>query len=291
MTRRCPLGAPLLALALLALASAAAARGADTPVAAPDIEVFTREGCPFCAAARVFLDDLRRERPGLSIVYSDLEDDPAALARLRALGARLGVERLGVPAFYARGQLIVGFLSADTTGARLRALLDAPGPTAAVPPADREVVEAPLFGRLSARALGLPLFTVALGLLDGFNPCAMWVLLFVLSLLVNLKDRVKMALIAGTFVFVSGLAYFLFMAAWLNVFLLVGVSRPLQVALGLAAGAVGAINVKVSRPVGEGGIYFRRREDGGNIGIIGRCGSTSPRGEGACRRPAGVPAR
>jgi len=27
------------------------------------------------------------------------------------------------------------------------------------------------------------------GLLDGFNPCAMWVLLFLLSLLVHLRDR------------------------------------------------------------------------------------------------------
>ncbi len=58
---------------------------------------------------------------------------------------------------------------------------------------------------LRAGELGLRLFTIVIGLLDGFNPCAMWVLLFLLSLLVNLHDRFKMVLIAGTFVAVSGL--------------------------------------------------------------------------------------
>jgi hypothetical protein len=72
----------------------------------------------------------------------------------------------------------------------------------------------------------------------------MWVLLFLLSLLVNLQDRRKMALIAGTFVLVSGLVYFAFMAAWLNMFLLIGFSRPVQVGLGGIALFVGAVNVK-----------------------------------------------
>jgi hypothetical protein len=72
----------------------------------------------------------------------------------------------------------------------------------------------------------------------------MWVLLFLLSLLVNLQDRRKMALIAGTFVLVSGLVYFAFMAAWLNIFLLIGLSRPIQIGLGGVALLVGMVNVK-----------------------------------------------
>jgi HEAT repeat protein len=39
-------------------------------------------------------------------------------------------------------------------------------------------VRLPLFGELSARSVGLPALTIAVGLVDGFNPCAMWVLLF-----------------------------------------------------------------------------------------------------------------
>jgi hypothetical protein len=97
---------------------------------------------------------------------------------------------------------------------------------------------------VQAQRLGLPLFTVAVGLVDGFNPYAMWVLLFLLSVLVNLHSRSKIVGVAGVFVVISGAAYFAFMAAWLNVFLLVGLLRPVQVALALVAIGVGAIHVK-----------------------------------------------
>ena len=109
-------------------------------------------------------------------------------------------------------------------------------------PAD--LIRLPWFGAIRASDMGLPLFTFLVGLVDGFNPCAMWVLVFLLSVLVNIKDRRKILMIAGTFVVVSGLAYFAFMAAWLNLFMLIGIARPAQVILGLFALLIGAINIK-----------------------------------------------
>jgi hypothetical protein len=117
------------------------------------------------------------------------------------------------------------------------------GSSADVPQAD-DNIEVPVFGRLSATRLGMPLFTLAIGLVDGFNPCAMWILLFMLSILVNLKDRVRILAIAGTFVVVSGLAYFAFMAAWLNIFALIGYLRPIQIGLAVMAILIGSVHVK-----------------------------------------------
>ena len=90
----------------------------------------------------------------------------------------------------------------------------------------------------------MPLLTLAIGLVDGFNPCAMWVLLLLLSILVNLQDRGRILAIAGTFVLVSGAAYFAFMAAWLNVFEWIGMLRPVQITLGLVAVVIGLVHVK-----------------------------------------------
>lgn len=98
--------------------------------------------------------------------------------------------------------------------------------------------------RLTVRDYGLPAFTFLIGLVDGFNPCAMWVLIFLLSVLVNIQDRKKILVIAGAFVVVSGLAYYAFMAAWLNVFELIGLQRPVQIGLGLLAVFAGLVNVK-----------------------------------------------
>jgi glutaredoxin len=223
--------------------------GAEPPEA--DILVFTREGCPHCEKARQFLDRLQHERPGLRLIIRDVGEDRLALQHLKELAAQKGMVTFGVPAFYLRGELLIGYRQ-DTTGTEITRLLDqprprteheaAPGACSPEKPKDCEIVAAQAtpeegvetrwFGRLNARAMGLPAFTLALGLLDGFNPCAMWVLLFLLSLLVNLRDRRKMLVIASTFVAVSGLVYFAFMAAWLNVFVLIGLSRATEVALG-----------------------------------------------------------
>jgi hypothetical protein len=265
----------VVALWLPGIAAPRAGLPAEAPPAAAeaDIEVFTREGCPRCAAAERFLATLEREQPALRIVVQNVGKNPAALARLKDLAAQHGIQTPGVPAFYVRGQLLIGYLSADTTGVRLKALLASPlvqleetapeGACLAEAPlpcpeedagltGDIETVDTPFFGRLSVRALGLPALTLVLGLLDGFNPCAMWVLLFVLSLLVNLRDRARMALIGGTFVAVSGFVYFAFMAAWLNVFLLIGLSRATQVVLGTIAVGVGTVNVKDFCAFGRG---------------------------------------
>lgn len=77
-------------------------------------------------------------------------------------------------------------------------------------------------------------------------------LVFVLSLLVNMKDRRRVLLVGGTFVLASGVVYFKFMAARLNVFLLVGISRPIQVGLGGLATLIGLVNLKDFVAFGRG---------------------------------------
>lgn len=220
---------------------------------AQDIELFTRTGCPHCVEAERYLDSLEAERPTLVVQRHEVDRDADALERLRRLAAERDVTVAGVPALLVRDTLLFGFDRPETTGARITALLDAnampadPGAALCTPDdgdCEEAAVSAGVLGTIRLQDVGLPVFTIAVGLLDGFNPCAMWVLLFLLSLLVNLKSRARMALIAGTFVVVSGAAYFAFMAAWLNVFLLVGLSRAVQVTLGIVAVLVGSLNVK-----------------------------------------------
>jgi glutaredoxin len=277
-----------LSLSFALVMALAVPRGASRVCAVqptePEIEIFTRSGCPRCAAAERFLHQLQRERPALRVVFRHVDRDPIALQQLQELAAQRSVEVIGVPAFHIRDELLIGFLDDASTGARIRTLMEGSGgelpqtggaclPDAAASCAgaqDVEGVALPFIGSLAVRDIGLPLFTIAIGLLDGFNPCAMWVLLFLLSLLVNVQSRVKMFIIAGTFVVASGLAYFAFMAAWLNVFMLVGFSAAVRVILAMLACVVGVVNVKDFFAFGRGisfsipepakhGLYTRAR--------------------------------
>jgi glutaredoxin len=234
----------------LSLASPLIAAPAASPeTAPPELVVYVREGCPHCASAKRFLHALQAEAPGLRIELRPVET-PAYAHELTKRSQAAGVWPPGVPAFVIGDTLLVGFDDEGQRAAQLREQLlgKATPPSAAAPasspapPADAAPALLPDW--LDVSTVGLPAFTLALGLLDGFNPCAMWVLLFLLSLLVRLNDRRRMALIAGTFVLVSGLIYYAFMAAWLNLFLLVGFGTTVRVTLALIALLFAALNLK-----------------------------------------------
>ncbi len=102
----------------------------------------------------------------------------------------------------------------------------------------------PILGKVYTEDISMPLFTVILAGLDGFNPCAIWVLMFLLSMLIYSKSRKRILLIGGIFVITSGIIYFLFMTAWLNLFLFIGYTDIMRVIIAAIALLFGAINVK-----------------------------------------------
>lgn len=108
-------------------------------------------------------------------------------------------------------------------------------------------VELPLIGVVAPEKLSLPLLTVVLAGVDAFNPCAFFVLLFLLSIMVNAKSKSRMLIVGGIFVFFSGFIYFLFMIAWLNIFTLLGAGSDgslIILAAGILALIAGVINIK-----------------------------------------------
>ncbi len=230
-----------------------------------DIDVFVRSGCPHCAQAELFLQGLKREQPAINIVIHDVVQEPSALQHLQSLAKQQGIGTVRVPAFMVGGQLIIGYSDELTSGQLIRNALDkAQRPinqdTSGSCEAEQALsceagTEKPaqvaqpftldFFGhRLTLDEIGLPLFTLAMGLLDGFNPCSLWVLILMISLLAPMNNRPRMAVIAGTFVAVEGLAYFIFMAAWLNLFLLIGLSRLSEIVIALIALFAGLVNLK-----------------------------------------------
>ncbi len=102
----------------------------------------------------------------------------------------------------------------------------------------------PIVGEIGAESMSLPALTMVVAGLDAFNPCAFFVLMFLLSLMVHARSRKRMLLIGVTFIFFSGLIYFVFMAAWLNVFLWVGELQLITLAAGVIAVVIALINIK-----------------------------------------------
>ncbi len=74
----------------------------------------------------------------------------------------------------------------------------------------------PLIWAINLNDLSLPFLTVVVWTLDWFNPCALWILLFLLSMLIGSWNKKKLIIIWWTFILASWITYFAFMTAWLN---------------------------------------------------------------------------
>jgi thiol-disulfide isomerase/thioredoxin len=109
---------------------------------------------------------------------------------------------------------------------------------------DNYQLDVPIIGKIETKDLSLPLIAIIIGTLDGFNPCAMWVLLFLISILMGMKDKKKMWTLGLAFIITSALIYFLFMVAWLNVALFVGSLLWIRLLVAGVALVGGFINLK-----------------------------------------------
>jgi len=109
---------------------------------------------------------------------------------------------------------------------------------------EEEQISIPFIGDVYPSEINLPLLTIMVGGLDGINPCAIWVLCFLMSFLIYMRDKKRMLIVGVTFVITSGIVYFMFMAAWLNFFLLVGYVDVMRIAIAILAITMGIINVK-----------------------------------------------
>ena len=223
-----------------------------------DLYFFWSERCPHCLQARPHIAALAENHPWLRVHSLEVYHQPHNRKRFLAMAQLSGGSANSVPSFFWCGRQSTGWNGGQTQQAILGGLADCyhtvygdwpPGFQAQEgaggqlsSPGQR--LDVPLFGPVEAQALSLPLLTVLLAGLDAFNPCAFFVLLFLLSLLVNTRSRARMLAVGGIFVLFSGLVYFLFMAAWLNLFALLGELKLVTGLAGLVAVGLALINIK-----------------------------------------------
>ncbi len=239
---------------------------AQTLTAATDpnkvyILFFYGKGCPHCAKAEPFLENLAERYPQVELLTYEIWYDSENAKLFSDLSTACHKKVMGVPTFFIGEEVIVGYDNEFSKGREIESTvqkcikegcintLDKLKEHDATCTIDHEtekdyIVNLPLIGKIDTRNMSLPLFTFIIGLLDGFNPCAIWVLCFLLTLLIYAKSRKKMLLIGSIFVFASGFVYFLFMTAWLNFFLFMGYVNALRMVIAIIAIITGLINIK-----------------------------------------------
>jgi len=215
------------------------------------ISFFFHPSCPHCQKQIEFNSYLKTKYPKLKWAEYDITIPENAKLFAEFIKRSSQIEHRGVPRTYIGPYEIFGFNSKETTGIKLEKAIEAylKNDSSLFNENDQNLhdlgrIELPLLGEFDYDEYSLFSLAVILGLVDGFNPCAMWVLVYLISMILTLKDRKKIWFLVGTFIVASGVLYFLFMTAWLNVFLLIGYVRVITLIIGLIAIGAGILNVR-----------------------------------------------
>jgi len=232
----------------------------DRPV---EVYFFYGQGCPHCAAEEKLLDFLENKYGDKVKIYRyEVWHNRDNAKFLNEVAQRHHMTVSGVPVTFIGSNHVVGYLDGETTGSQIENLItqcfdgscvcpaqdlfdqfNCPAPVNAGSGISSNQTSGTVGGNLIFKVLFLGKvdfshysllgLTMVFGLLDGFNPCAMWVLLFLLSILLGMRSVARRWLIGGTFIVISGLSYFVFLSAWLNLFLFIGFIGIVRAIIGI----------------------------------------------------------
>ncbi len=227
---------------------------------------FWGDGCPHCAAAAPFLDELEARYPTLEIQRYEVWYDADNRALLQEVADAYDVMVRGVPVFFIGDAMWEGFadsLKADIENQvglcvnfgcespYLAGSSSQPSPSSTTPAATsatntptENALTLPLIGTVNLSAQPLVVTTSLIALVDGFNPCSLWVLSLLLAMVIHAGSRRKVFAVGATFLFVTAGMYGLFIAGVFSTLSYVGYLRSVQVAVALLALGFAAINIK-----------------------------------------------
>lgn len=202
---------------------------------------FHGDGCPHCAEEKVFLDKLQGSCPYLEIKTYEVWYDDENASFLQDVKKAYGVDNSYVPTTVVGNTILVGY--SDAIGNKISRAVEYYHENEYVDIVsqvkdgtwnsdekinddfDKEekksdedlTVDVPIAGKYNLKNFSLVSAAALLGLIDGFNPCAMWILLFLISVLIGMKNRKRMWALGLAFLITSAVVYMFIMLSWITV--------------------------------------------------------------------------
>lgn len=225
---------------------------------------FGRDDCGHCADEKEFLNEYIAETEGVQYEYRNVVTDPEAKEDFETVIAKHGLTYV-TPLAVIGAEVVQGFNVPETTGVKIKEAVerarqsdirtledhlarapkqsdilvdegcDKDGKKCGTRNPNAFVFKLPLIGIVDLKTFSLFTLSALLGVVDGFNPCAMWVLITFLVLLTQVGDKRKMILLAGLFIVAEAIMYNLILNVWFTTWDFVGLDAIVTPLVGLLA--------------------------------------------------------
>mgnify|MGYP003294270562 CR=1 FL=1 len=227
-----------------------------------NIYLFYGSGCPHCKAEKELLSKLEDKYPDkLNIYLYEVWDSKDNTKIMRKLKKDFGLdENDSVPFTVIGEKYFYGY--SDNIGVKIEkqiiTYLDLEEISDEETVVEESKINIPFLGEVNTGEVTIGVVAIILGFVDGFNPCAMWILLFLINMLFGMKDKKKMFILGFSFLFTSALFYFLSMLG-INIVLDFISTNELRSLIGLVAIGFGIYNLY---------IYFRDRKKENGCSVV-----------------------
>lgn len=203
---------------------------------------FHGDGCPHCAEEEKYLEKLEKKYKNLKVVEYEVWKHKDNSFLMKRVGQKFDINANSVPLTIISSTAISGF--SESTEAKIERAINfyqehkgynkdyvkqiKDGTYEGDKITDRfleedkktdesSTIKVPIFGKINMKNVSLPTAAFVIGLIDGFNPCAMWILLFLISMLLGRKDRKRMWILGITFLLTSAFVYMAIMLSWFHI--------------------------------------------------------------------------
>ena len=215
-----------------------------------NLYLFHGKDCPHCAEEKVWLETIKdKYKKEVNFYYYEVWYDANNAKLMDKVLREFGIAKSGVPLTIVGEKYYIGFSKSTSSSIEnvIKSYLEDDT-------ADSEKITLPIIGEVNIKNVSIPLVAVILGFVDGFNPCAMWILLFLINLLFGMKEKRKAWILGLTFLFISGLVYFLSMLG-INLILGIATIKWMKILIAIFILIAGFFNLKK---------YFKiRKEEAG----------------------------
>lgn len=172
-----------------------------------NIYLFYSKICPHCQKEEKYFETLKEKYQDKINIYTyEVTENKTNNEIMKSLKKELKENSQGVPFTIIGSKTFLGYDESlnERIENTIESYLDENTKT-------NNTYTIPILGKIEAKNASIILIAIILGFIDGFNPCAMWILLLLINMCISIKDKKKMLIVCLTFIITSGIIYFLSM--------------------------------------------------------------------------------
>ncbi len=226
-----------------------------------NIYLFYGDGCPHCAAEEKFLNEYLKKDKSVKLHKYEIWYDTENAKKYKEVNKILNDNSNSIPYLIIGNNTISGYVE-DITDEEIKntinfyknksykdkvgiylGIVDENDESESNLKYNNNEVNIPVIGKVDAKKVSISLSAIVIGLVDGFNPCAMWILIFLISMLIGMKNKKRMWVLGITFLLSSALVYFLFLISWLNLAVFLNKIVYIRVAISAIATVLGVYQI------------------------------------------------